>query len=242
MKKTVELEAKYRSVLGKVGAKEARNEKQIPAIVYGHKTKPMPIQMDYKAFEHTIHTSAGENVLISLKVKGEKSLEERVIIKEIQHHPVSDAIQHVDFNVISLTEKIKVKVRFHVKGEAPGVKAGGVLDVVHHEIEVECLPTQIPDKLEADISKLEIGHAIHVREIAFPEGVTCLLDQDEVVVSIHAPKAEEEKPAEEAAKEPEVIAKGKEEEGKEAEAGVAAAPAEAKEVKKEKPEKKEKSE
>lgn len=237
MKKTVELQANYRDQIGKIATKKIRARKLIPAVVYGHKIKPVSIEVDYKEFEHAIHTSAGENVLISLKVKGDQKLEESVIIKEIQHHPVSDAIRHIDFNVISLTEKITVKVRFQVTGESMGVKAGGVLDVVHHEIEVECLPTQIPDKLESDISKLEIGHSIHVSDIQFPEGVTCLLPQEEVIVAIHAPHAEEEKPAEEGAKEPEVIAKGKVEEG---EAGVeASAPKAAAEPKKEKEAKKE---
>ncbi len=240
MKKTVELLAASRNGLGKSEAKKTRAQKQIPAIVYGLKKKPVPIQVDYKSFEHAIHTSAGENVLIDLKVKGEKALEERVIIKEIQHDPVTDAIKHVDFNIISLTEKLKIKVRFQVRGEAPGVKAGGILDVVHHEIEVECLPTQIPDKLEADISKLEIGSSIHVRDIAFPAGVACLLSPEEVVVTIHAPRAEEEKPAEEVAKEPEVIGKGKEDEEKAL--GADAGTAEAKKEKSEKPEKAEKKE
>lgn len=233
--KTVELQGTFRNLTGRTGVKKVRAEKQIPAIVYGHKSKPLSIQVDYKTFEHVIHTGAGENVIINLKIKGEKSMDENVIIKDIQHHPVSDAIRHIDFNIISMTEKIKVKVRLVTKGESLGVKAGGVLDVVHHEIEVECLPTQIPEKLEADISKLEIGDSIHVKDLALPQGVVSQLDADEVVVAIHAPKAEEvAAPAEEGAKEPEVIGKGKEE----AVEGEAAAPAP--EAKKEKAEKAEK--
>ena len=233
--KTVELKAAYREMLGKAATKKVRSSDKIPAIVYGRKTKPVPIQIDYDEFEHVIHTRAGENVLISLKVKGTENLDEQVLIKEIQHHPVTERIEHVDFNVISLTEKIKVKVRLLVKGESLAVKAGGVLDVVHHEIEVECLPTQIPDQLEADISGLELGDVIHIKDLAFPKGVTSVLLPEEVVVAIHVPKAEEEKPAEEAAKEPEVITKGKEE------VAGAEAPA-AEEAKKEKPEKAEKVE
>ena len=231
--KTVELQASLRSESGKASTKKVRKRKAIPAVVYGRKIKPVSIEVDGKMFESVIHTSAGENVVIDLKVKGAKPVHESVIIKEIQHDPVTDRIDHIDFNVISLTEKIKVKVRLSVKGEAPGSKTGGVLDVVHHEIEVECLPTQIPDKIEVDISKLEIGDAIHIREIQFPVGVLPQLSTDEVVVAVHAPKAVvEEKPVEEAAgKEPEVIAKGKEE-GKGEEA-----PAEAGKEKAEKTEK-----
>lgn len=228
--KTVELAGTFRKETGKISMKKIRAAKQIPAIVYGKKSKPVSIQIDYKTFDHVIHTGAGENVIINLKVGGEKSLTENVIIKEIQHHPVTDAVRHVDFNIISMTDKIQVKVRLIAKGESLGVKAGGVLDVVHHEIEVECLPTQIPEKLEADISKLEIGDSIHVKDLTFPQGVVSLLSADEVVIAIHAPKAEETAaPAEEGAKEPEVIGKGKED----AAEGEGAAP----EAKKEKTEK-----
>ena len=127
-----------------------------------------------------------------------------------------------------------MKVPVHVIGESRAAKEeGGILDVVHHEIEVECLPTDIPEKLTVDISALEIGKAIHIREISFPKGVQPLLEADEVVVSLHAPKAEVEA-TEEAATQPEVIGK-KKEEGEEGEAGAeapaakAAAPKEGKE-------------
>ena len=236
--KTIELKGNLRTEIGKIGVKKLRAEKKIPAVVYGKKKEPIAITVDSKEFETVIHTS-GSNALIDLKVSGKKSVTEKVLIKEIQHDPVSERINHIDFNVVSLTQKIKVKVRLAVKGEAPGSKAGGILDVVHHEIEVECLPTQIPEKIDADISKLEIGHAIHAKDLLFPEGVHCELAPEEVVIAIHAPKAEEEKPAEGQATEPEVIAKGKE--VAEGEEGAASAPAQAKaEPKKEaKPEKKE---
>lgn len=229
--KTIELQATYRKDVGKTHVKKVRAGAQIPAVVYGSKTKPVSIQVDYRSFEHIIHTGAGENVLINLKVSGEKKLDERVILKEVQHDPVTDRIKHIDFHVVSLTEKIEIKVRLVTKGEAPGAKAGGILDVVHHEIEVRCLPTEMPEKLEADISHLEIGDSLHIKDIAIPKGVECLLAADEVVVTVHAPKAEEEKPAEEAAAEPEVIAKGKEEGVPEGEAP------QQPETKKEKPEK-----
>ncbi len=236
--KTVELKATFRSKIGKGAVKQVRTLKQIPAVVYGREKKSLPIQVDHKTFEKILNTGAGANVLINLKVAGETSLDERVLIKEIQHDPVTDQIDHVDFHVISLTEKIRVKVHLVTKGEAIGTKEGGILDMVHHEVEIECLPTQIPDKLEADISKMNIGDAIHIRDLTFPEGVASLFPEDEVVITLHAPRAEAEKPAEEeGAKEPEVIAKGKEEVE-----GAEAAPAEGKEAKKEKPEKPEKAE
>ncbi len=230
--KTVPLKANQRNGLGKQEVKKIRSQKRIPAVVYGHGVKPTALDVAMDDFFRAIHTKAGENVIIQLAVAGAKGFEKTVVIKEIQHNPVTDAIVHVDFNVISLTENIKVKVPLHIKGEAPGVKEGGVLDVVHHEIEVECLPTNIPERLDADISTLNIGDSIHIREIRFPAGVTVLLPGDEVVVAIHAPKAEEVAAAEEAPSEPEVIGKEKEAEGEEG--AETPAPAAAPEAKKEK--------
>lgn len=221
--KTIELKAIYREQLGKNEVKKIRKNGMIPAVVYGRQTKPVAIQMNAKEFEQIIHTGAGGNVLIGLKVSGAQSLDERVIIKEIQQDPVTEKIDHVDFNVVSLTEEIEIQVRLVLKGEAPGAKEGGILDVVHHEIEVRCLPTNMPEKLEADISALQIGQAVHVSDILFPEGVVCMLSPDEVVVAVHAPKAEETKAEEETAQEPEVIAKGKEEAAAEGEAPAASA-------------------
>ena len=211
--KTVPLKANLRDGVGKQKAKQIRLKKNIPAIVYGHGIKPTPIVVTQDDFQKVIHTKAGENVVIFLNIDGAKKSEKTVVIKEIQHNPVTDAIEHVDFAAISLTEKIKVKVPLHVKGEAPGLKEGGILDVVHHEVEVECLPTDIPEKIDHDISQMGIGDAVHVRELKFPAGVIPQLSADEVVIAIHAPKAEEVTPvaAEEAPSEPEVITKKKEE-------------------------------
>jgi large subunit ribosomal protein L25 len=231
--KTVPLKANQRLQTGKQAAKKLRAGKRVPAVVYGAGINPTAVDVGLDEFSRAIHTRAGENVVIQLTVaEGQKNFEKTVVIKEIQLNPVTDAIQHVDFNAISLTEKIKVKVMLHVKGDAPGVKEGGVLDVVHHEIEVECLPTNIPERLDADISNMKIGDSIHLREIVFPSGVTPQLAEDEVVVAIHAPQAEEvPAAAEEVAAEPEVIGKEKKE-GAEAEAPQAGAtPQEAKKEK-----------
>ena len=229
--KTVPLKAARREALGKQAVKKIRHTKHIPAVVYGSGIKATSIEIGADDFSKVTHTKAGENVIIQLTVSGSKNFEKTVVIKEIQRDSVTDAIQHVDFNAISLTEKIKVKVLLHVKGEPPGVKEGGVLDVVHHEIEVECLPTSIPERLEVDISALKIGDTIHIREIRFPAGVVPQLSEDEVVVAIHAPKAEVAAP-EEAPSEPELV--GKEEKG-EAEEGAVPTPTPAPEAKKEKP-------
>lgn len=239
--KTIDLKAEIREKVGKGAAKALRRQEKIPAILYGRDIKPTPLTVSQREFHHVTHTKAGGNVLISLKVEGAKGGKDTTtcLIKEVQRDPVTDELYHVDFASVSLTEKIKVKVPLTVRdaGEAIGVKDGGILDVVHHEIEVECLPTEIPEKLEASVKHLKIGDAIHLREIQFPPNVTPLLEAEEVVVALHPPRKEEEiaapAPAE-AATEPEVIEKGKKEKPEE---GAEVAPEKA-----EKPEKPEKSE
>lgn len=204
--KTVELKAKVREGVGKSAAKKVRAQGNIPANVYGTHSKPLSILVDCKEFKTVIHTQAGGNALILLKIEGNS--EKNVLIKEIQRHPVSEAIYHVDFNVISLTEKIRAKVHVQVKGTAAGIKEGGILDHAHREIEVECLPTQIPDKIEINIENLKINDALHVKDLALPAGVTCVLDPDEVILKVLPPQ-KEEVPAEvlpgDAAAGPEVI-------------------------------------
>ena len=247
------LEAKPREAVGKTSTRQLRREELIPAIVYGHGMKPLPLAVGDRDFLKILHTKAGENAVINLKVKGVKLKESTCLIKAIQLNPVTDRINHVDFTVISMTEKIIVKVPLHTLHAelAPGVKEGGVLDVIHHEIEVECLPTQIPEKFQIDLKEMKIGDTIHMKDIEVPEDVTCKLEPEETMVALHPPRKEEEPVSdEEGIQEPEVIEKGKKvAEGEEGEAAAApgakpaAKPAgkpEAKEAKKEaKPEKKE---
>ena len=205
---TIELTAKPRTKLGTKGAEDTRRAEAIPAIVYGHGMKPLTIAVPDKLFNKSIRTEHGLNILFQLQVEGVTLKESTCRVKDYQTNPVTDKISHVDFMVISLTEKIEVSVRIKMKGAdfAPGVKAGGSLDLVHHEIEIECLPTQIPDFIEIDVKGMNIGDAIHLKDIKLPEGVTTDFPVDEVLVALHAPKAEEEpKPAEEGAKEPEVL-------------------------------------
>lgn len=229
---TFELQATVREPEGSRTARNIRRREMVPGIVYGHGMKPLTLEVSERTLSKALHTKAGENVLISLKVEGVKLKESTCRIKDIQHNPVSDKIDHVDFMVISLTEEIKVMVpviAVHVE-EAVGVKEGGVLDVVHHEIEVECLPTKIPEKIEVDVKAMKINDSVHVKDLALPEGVKCLLPAEEVVVAVHPPREEEVKPAaEEVATQPEVIEKGKKEkEGEEGPAKPGAAPAAAK--------------
>lgn len=223
--KTIELKAELRDSVGKKATKGVRLAGKIPAILYGRELKPTPLAVSQKEFYQVTHTKAGTNVLIGLKIEGAKLKKETTcLVKEVQRNPVSDEIYHVDFAAISLTEKIRIKVPLVIKDaqEAIGIKEGGILDVVHYEIEVECLPTEIPERIEASVKHLKIGDAIHLKELDIPQGVVPLLEGEEVVISLHPPQKEEEAaPPTEAAAEPEVIEKGKKEKPEEAAAEAA---------------------
>lgn len=210
----VTLTAKPREAKGSRAAKRTRRQGLVPGILYGHGMKPVALELPVRELHHVLHTKAGANAVIEMNLEGVPLKEKTCRIKDLQYNPVTDAITHVDFTVISLTERIQVKVPLLVvhPEEIEGLKQGGILDVVHHEIDLECLPTAIPEKIELNLKAMKIGDAVYSRDLKLPEGVTCLMDAEEVVVAIHAPKMEEEKPAEEAIQQPEVIEKGKKEE------------------------------
>ena len=220
----VRLTANRRDQVGTSAAQRVRREHAIPAIVYGQDKTPVSISVSQRDVLKAFHTKAGSNVIITLTIGGAKKADERtVIVKEIQHHPVHGGILHIDFHQISLKERIKVHVPIALKGEAVGVKQdGGVLEHFLRELEVECLPTDIPPHLDVEIAALKIGDAIHVKDIVVPSPVKIITDPALVVLSILPPHVEAapEAPAE-APAEPELIRKKKEEEGAES-----AAPAE----------------
>ncbi len=230
------LEAQPRTTVGTPTARRARRAGQIPAVVYGQRHQPVSLLVNQREFLRAVRTTAGENVLIKLKVAGESASGERtVLVKAIQHDPVSGAILHVDFHQVSLTERIAVHVPLVTQGEPVGVKQdGGILEHFLRDIEVECLPTDIPSHLMLDVSALKIGDALHVKDITPPSRkIHILTDAAAVVVSVLPPHIEKAPEVVEAAPtEPELIRKEKK-----AEEAAAAPAGEAKaEAKPEKPE------
>ena len=219
----VELYANLREEKGKELNKKLRGAGLVPAVVYKKGEDTLSLKIANKDLFKALHTEAGENVIIKLHVDGAKKKKDRtVVLKEVQKDPIKDYLLHVDFQEISLTETLKVKVPIAAKGEAIGVKQdGGVLQHVLWEAEVECLPTNIPEKIEVEVSNLKIGDALHVKDIQVPEDVKILDDLEGVVFSVEHPKKVEDlvaEPAEGAIEEPEVI-REKKEEPEEAEAG-----------------------
>ncbi|MFQ5952321.1 MAG: 50S ribosomal protein L25 [Candidatus Omnitrophota bacterium] len=221
------LEASVREDLGKSASKHLRKDGKIPGVIYKGGKVGVNIQVGNNALWHALHTEAGENAIITMDITGgEKPVQKTVIVKELQTHPLSEEFLHVDFHEISLKEKLQVKVPVVVKGEAVGVKEDeGLLGQLVWELEVECLPTEIPEHIDIHVDELRIGDTICIKDVTPPEGVTFLADPEQIMVTVNPPQAEEVPVEEEAVAEgeeegeaePEVIKKGKKEEEEAAE-------------------------
>ena len=222
--------AESRTESGKNANRRLRIKGLIPGVVYGAKKETLPVSVSPKDIGTVLKSASGENTLFDLHLKGGRR---KVILKEFQREPLKGRLLHVDFYEVALDKKIEVKVPVEIVGVPVGVKTqGGILDFVTRELEIECLPTEIPDKISVDVTGLELGKHLRVSDLQVPDRVVVLTEPGIVVVHVVAPRAEEvAAPVEavagaEAAGEPEVIKKGKVE-------GEA-------ETEKEKPEKKEK--
>ena len=218
------LEATIRQTFGKNEARRTRREGQVPGVVYGAAGErgsrdAKPIAVDPKALLRILHSDSGANTLISLMVPGETDT--RVLVKEYQLDPVTHELLHADFYRIAMDRAIQVTIPLTIKGEPKGVKQqGGVLEFVRREIDIECLPGDIPEHVEIDVSELMLHQGVRVRDIATDAKWKPKSDLDMMVVHVIMPKAEEVPAAPEAAAaaapaapaEPEVIKKGKKEE------------------------------
>lgn len=225
------LNAEKREEVGKALVKKIRKNGLIPAVCYKEGKETVNLKVNKRQLNDVLHTKAGENVLITLNVEGEKSKKERVVmIKEIQKEPLMGDIIHVDFSEISLTKAIKVKVPVVTHGEAKEVKReGGTVEHIIWEVEVECLPTEIPDKITVEIAEMKIGDFIYVKDLKVKQEVKILADPEAVVLTAKMPVIEEAPvEAAEGVEEPEVIAKGKKPEEGEEEEGEAKPEAKAK--------------
>jgi large subunit ribosomal protein L25 len=202
------LKAERRDRTGKETAHKIRAAGRVPAVVYGRGMEPMHVSIDSRELFHLLHTDAGVNVLVDLRVDGDHFL---ALPREVQRDLIKGRFVHVDFLRIARDEKITVEVPVHIVGESHGVKEGGVIE--HHlwNLQVECLPTDVPTHIDADITKLGINESVKVSDLTPPEKCTILTSLDEVVVSVVPPQVLRVEEAEEAAAEAV--------EGEEAEAG-----------------------
>lgn len=208
----VKLSATRRTATGRSAVRKIKAQGAVPAIVYGARNKPEPLQVAKRDISLILSHASGENILVELEIDGEKS-GRLALVQEVQHAPVGGEILHVDFHAVSMDEMIEADVPLEPTGTAEGVKTfGGLLEQALRSLEIECLPRDLPDVITVDVSHLNIGDAIHVREIPLPQGVTTRVPADLTAFSVLAPTVEEAPVvAPEAAAAPEVITAKKEE-------------------------------
>ena len=213
------LKGQVRTQIGKEAAKKLRRQRLIPAVVYGGASEPTAVTVNPLDMMKLLATGAGENALITLALDGDGERSRTVILKALQRDPVRGGPLHADFLEVSMTRKIKVQIPVKLVGEAIGVKLkGGLLEQHLREVTVECLPTAIPGHIQVDISHLDLGHGIHVRELTVEGDVRVVEDPARPVVTVlvqrvaaeGAAAETEEKPAE-----PEVVGKKEAKETKE---------------------------
>jgi len=197
MRETQELRAEPRSGTGKGAAFQIRQKGLVPGVIYGGKEEPQNISVDYRTLERHVETGTFLTTLLMLEVDGKKT---RVLPRALQVDPVSDRPVHIDFMRLSEGAKIRIAIPVHFRnqGESPGLKRGGVLNIVQHEIDVICPADNIPDTIEVDLTGLDIHDSIHISSVTLPEGVKSIIrGRDFTICSIVAPTSviEEQKAA-----------------------------------------------
>mgnify|MGYP001078055025 CR=1 FL=1 len=209
--------AQLRSVVGKKRAvRRLRAQGVIPAVAYGPGVeKPLTLTLNKTNFTKLfkVVTESTPLTLVVTDENGKEVFKHMAFIKMVQYDKVTDELRHVDFYIPEAHHKMKINVPLHIVGKAVGVEKGGIMEVIHHEVTVEALPDRIPEQLEIDVTKLDLGHSIRVKDVTLPEGVKIDLDPEDVLVTIVIPRGLEVEatPTTETV-EPEVLKKGKKEE------------------------------
>ncbi|MBI3458202.1 MAG: 50S ribosomal protein L25 [Candidatus Rokubacteria bacterium] len=209
-----ELSVEPRETRGKGAAKRLRRQGRAPAILYGARSEPLPLSVSPKDIHRVLH--AGGSVLVNLRLPGEAEVR-AAVVRDLQFDPVDETLLHVDLQAVRMDEEITIEAPIHVVGEAAGVKEqSGILAVLLRTVEVACLPTLIPDRIDVDVSPLRIHDVITVADLRLPEGVRVITLPSQAIVTVSPPMAEEvAAPAAAPAAEPEVLTERKAEEGPE---------------------------
>ncbi|HEY5037969.1 MAG TPA: 50S ribosomal protein L25, partial [bacterium] len=171
--KQVPLAAKVRTTRGSSRSRRLRTTGFVPAEIYGHKEPNQSIEVSEKEFGKILTSAKGENLFFALNIEGAKGDSLLAVIKEVQYHKVNGSVLHADFHKVNMKEKIRIKIPIHIiNGDiCAGVKEGGVLQAIMRSLEVQCLPTQIPEALQVDATDLKVGGVVHVSDLKLPEGV-----------------------------------------------------------------------
>lgn len=211
--KSISLNVFPRTLIQRNQVKKVRAGGRVPAVIYGSQIKPQPLEVSLNDLEKLTHGSGSENILVDLVVAGDERPKRLALVQEVQHHPLTGKILHLDFHEVAEDEKVTITVPVETAGEAVGVKNGGVLERVLFKLKVRALPKDLPEIIAVDVTGLQIGQTLHIGEIPSPEGVEILGDKKIPVFSVAEPPVEtEEAPAAaaEGITEPEVIKEKKE--------------------------------
>ena len=182
MAKTTTLQAETRTSTGTGALKQMRREGLLPSVIYGKGTQNINLKLNAKTFSELLAHSSSENILVNLEIDGKDT--KLAFLQAVQHDAISGHALHADFRAIDDKTEITAHIPAHLNGEAPGVKAGGVVEQYLHSIEITCLPNDLPDSIEIDISGMQVGDSLHLGDIAYPKGVTHTHGDDVVVVHI----------------------------------------------------------
>lgn len=193
----IDLKASVRESVGNGPARVLRRAGQIPAILYGRNTEPVLLSVNSKELEQILSKGSFGQFILNLVIQNGKQVTKAAMIKELQTHPVSGHLIHIDFYEIDMQRQIRVMVPVVTKGKSVGVEEGGMLNIVRREIEVFCLPGDIPESFEIDISELDIGDSIHLEDLPLGENVEVDSDVNYTVVTVLSPKIEEVEAVEE---------------------------------------------
>ena len=191
--KSVALKAYPRSQVQRAEVTKLRRAGRVPATIYGRQAQPQNLEVDYDEISDLLHHSVSENVLVDLSVENDPRAKRLALVQDVQHHPLSAKVLHLDLHEVAENEKVTVQVPVETTGEAAGVKnGGGTLEHVLHKLKVRCLPKDLPEEIIIDVTALEIGKSIHLGEITPPAGVEIIGEKSRTVVAVAAPRAEEE--------------------------------------------------
>ena len=191
MANQLKINAQPRTEAGRNAIKKIKQAGFVPAVIYGAKDAARNIQIVERELARLLDHATSESVLVEVNIEGSGS--KTALIQEVQHHPVTGRVLHLDLHAVSMDELLTTEVAVTTTGEAAGVKTGGgVLEVILHTLHVECLPSDLPEAITVDVSALKIGEAIHVKDLQLPKGVTVTNDADLTVVSVAAPTVVEE--------------------------------------------------
>jgi large subunit ribosomal protein L25 len=191
--KSVALKAYPRSQVQRAEVKKLRAAGRVPATIYGRQAKPQNLEVNSKEIADLLNHSVSENLLVDLSVDNDARAKRLALVQDVQHHPLSGKVVHVDFHEVAETEKVTIFVPVETIGEAAGVKnGGGTLEHILHKLKVRCLPKDLPEQITLDVTALEIGKSLHIADIVPPAGVEIMGEKTRTVVAVAAPRAEEE--------------------------------------------------